>query len=165
MEAISIGDVYEAMGMAVSASQMFERAFVFAANLAIKQHDAETLDQVVPVVANKALKQPIKALLNELSGSVLPSDLENRIAALIERRHIVVHRLAEQTGWPTDHGELQRLEIRQFCLEVAAESLELHTVLILMLADWSKKFPSMTNSIEAMDFSDMYKSTRVKPPA
>lgn len=156
MGEITDGQVYEAIGSAVVASQLFERIFIVASKLAIKQDNIESLDQVVPVLAKKAFKQPVKALLKELDGLPLVANLEQRILKLIENRHRVVHRLVEETGWPISLDQSQRFEIRELCLEVMKESLDLHTAFLKILVEWGKRFPELHESFSRVDTTDMY---------
>ncbi|KQV21049.1 hypothetical protein ASC74_18510 [Pseudomonas sp. Root329] len=155
--------IYEAIGMAVVAAQMFENIFIIACRLAIKQADATTVEDVVPVQADKALKQPVKALLKELSGVQPIAALEDRVLALIERRHIVVHRLQEATGWPGNVTDQQRIDIRELCIEVSAEGLDLHTTFLQLLGEWGKRFPNMQEGIEAAKLHEMYRRDQGLP--
>ncbi|MEX5590827.1 hypothetical protein, partial [Pseudomonas urmiensis] len=98
MEAILDETLCEAVGVAVLSSQAFEKMFVLAARHAIKQADVVTIEDVVSISPRRAFKQPVKALLKEISGAAEVSGLEDRILRYIEERHMVVHRLVE-TDW------------------------------------------------------------------
>lgn len=140
MEQISDSQIYEAIGGAVVSSQMFERTFVTAARLAIKQADAETIEDVVPLKA-AAFKQPVKAILNEISEVGPMPDLVSRIATLVEDRHKVVHRLLGEGSWPGEASLQERIAIRDLCIRVASESIELHRIMQKLLTDWMNRFP------------------------
>jgi hypothetical protein len=154
---VTDGQIYEAIGMAVVSAQLFENIFIIASRLAIKQANVITMEDIVPVQAAKALKQPVKALLKELSGVEPISHLEDRVLALIEKRHTVVHRLQEKTGWPGELNTQQRIAIRELCIEISAESLDLHTIFVQLLGQWAMRFPSMREGIEAAKLHEMYR--------
>lgn len=153
MTVISDASVYEAVGMAVVASQAFEKIFVLAARFAIDQSAVATLEDVVPVDGAKAFKQPITAILRELSGSVQLVDYEGRIKDLTQSRHEVVHRLSQ--SWPATSSDEERIRIRDLCIKVTAESLELLRVFTLMMGEWTKRFPTMKPCIEALNLDEM----------
>lgn len=152
---ISDGEIYEAIGTAVVASQQFEKIFVFAASFAIKQSTVATLEDVVPVNGEKALKQPVMAILKELTGSVQLEGLEARIFTLTQNRHTVVHRISNQ--WPANSSNEERLRIRDLCLSVTSESLDLQTIFTHMMGDWSMRFPRFRATVEALNLSEMYR--------
>lgn len=162
MSEISDGQIYEAIGTAVVASQQFEKIFVFAASFAIKQSTVATLEDVVPVNGTKALKQPVMSVLKELTGSAELDGLEARIVALTQNRHIVVHRISGQ--WPGNTSFEERFRIRELCLSVTSESLDLQTIFAHMMGDWSMRFPQLREKIEALNLSEMYRHP-ASPPA
>ncbi len=133
-------------------SQAFEKMFVLAARHAIKQADALTIEDIVPVNASKAFKQPVTALLKQISGSVEIKDLEERILRYIEDRHIVVHRLVEK-DWS---GEGGLDAIKETCMRVASESIELHKIFTIMFGEWLYKFPEFHAVIEEYEIFKMY---------
>ncbi|WP_115086339.1 hypothetical protein [Pseudomonas wadenswilerensis] len=143
MEQITDAQIYEAIGVAVVSCQMFERIFVVAARLAIKQADADTLEDVVPVHSSTAFKQPVKAILNEVSEIGPMPELVERITSLVEDRHRVVHRLTGEVNWPAAATFEERVEIRALCIRVASESKELHGVMVQLLTDWMSRFPAL----------------------
>jgi nucleoside-triphosphatase THEP1 len=142
-------DLYRAIGMATVSSQLFEKVFVLAARFAFKQPDVRTIEEIVPVKTSTAFKQPVKALLKEISGSVPLPELEDRISALIEKRHRVVHRIVEETGWPGKTStEEQRQDIGQLCDEVISESKLLTDVLYDLMVEWMAKIPELRGALE-----------------
>lgn len=158
----SDASVYEAIGTAVVASQTFEKMFILAARFAIGQSSVATMEDVVPVISAKAFKQPVTAILRELSGSIELVDYEERIINLIQLRHEVVHRISE--SWPAKGCEEERFRIRELCITVTAESLDLLRVFTLMTGEWSKRFPTMKPFIEALNLEEMYQHG-APPPA
>ena len=149
MEQITDSEIYEAIGAAVISSQMFERTFVTAAKLAIKQADAETIEDVVPLRAN-AFKQPVKAILNEISEVGPMPDLASRIGNLIEERHRVVHRLLGEGNWPGDTSPVARFEIRALCIRVTSESIELNEIMQQLLTRWMGRFPQFKEKLNQL---------------
>ncbi len=147
--------IFEAVGMAVIASQAFEKIFVLAARFAIDQSAVTTLEDVMPVDGAKAFKQPITAILRELSGSIELVDYEERIKALTQSRHEVVHRISQ--SWPAASSDAERIRIRELCINVTAESLDLLRVFTLMMGEWTKRFPTMKPHIEALNLDNMFR--------
>jgi len=142
-------DLYRAIGMATVSSQLFEKIFVLAARFAFKQPDVRTIEEIVPVKRSTAFKQPVKALLKEISGAVPSQELEDRLSALIEKRHRVVHRIVEETGWPGNTStEEQRQNIRQLCDDVISESKFLTNVLYDLMVEWMAKIPELLGALE-----------------
>jgi hypothetical protein len=142
MSTETISAVYRAAGEAVLASQIFEFSFVLAAKLALKQADATTIEDVIPISLGRDFKNPVKNLLNELSAAgKVGADLEARITAWLVKRHRVVHReFIESSGWHFDNAEWTTSFI-DLCTEVAGEGKELVAILIPLLLQWLEKFP------------------------
>lgn len=155
MSEITDREIYEAIGTAVAASQQFEKIFVLASSFAIKQSTVATQEEVVPVNGTKALKQPVMSVLKELTGSENLEGLEARIENLTRNRHQVVHRISNQ--WPGRTTFEERFRIRELCIFVTSESLDLQTIFSHMLGDWGKKFPKLRAKIEALNLSEMYR--------
>jgi hypothetical protein len=141
-------ELYKVIGLATMSSQVFEKVFVLAARFAFKQPNARTIEDVVPVKSTTAFKQPVKALLKEINGAVPTQELEDRISALIEKRHRVVHRLVEETGWPGNVAKEQHQHIHQLCTEVISESNFLASVLANLLSEWMEKFPELRGALD-----------------
>jgi hypothetical protein len=141
--------LYKAIGMATVSSQLFEKIFVFAAKFAFKQPDVRTIEDIVPVKMDTAFKQPVKALLNEISEAVPSQELEDRIIALIEKRHRIVHRIVEETGWPgVQATDEERRQIGQLCNDVIEESKHLSTVLYDLTLKWMVDIPELRRALE-----------------
>lgn len=155
MTTISDETLCAAVGIAVLSSQAFEKMFVLAARHAIKQSGALTIEDVVPVDAHKAFKQPVSALLKEISGEFKIKGLEDRVVKYIEDRNVVVHRLVTNTNWLDDEG---REAIRQICLRVASESIVLHQIFTIMFGDWIKRFSGSQAIIDEYEIFKMYES-------
>lgn len=119
-------DLFEALGRAVCVSQMFEFTFITAVRLALKQSDASTLEEVIPLSIAKSFKQPITSVLRELAGKdALDPTLENRIVHWTDCRHRIIHRQFPEGGWPTE-AETEKLRIFiELCNAVANEGLHL----------------------------------------
>lgn len=140
----------ELIGKAVCASQLFEGMFVISMRFAVKQAGAQTIEDVVQISESKAFKQPVKALLNEVSGKPeITQDLEDRISDYLEKRHRVVHRLCMETGWPGQVDKGVETEIRNLCQFVEAESIELAGIVYKMMLGWIAKFPGLQEGFEA----------------
>lgn len=158
MEVITDDALLTVVGLAVLSSQAFEKMFVLAARHAIKQSGALTIDDVVPVDAHKAFKQPLAALLKEISGGLEVDGLEERLVNYIEDRNVVVHRIVTDNDWSSDEG---RETIKQTCLRVTTESLELHKIFTVMFGDWIKRFPGSQIIVDEYELFKMYESTMV----
>lgn len=160
MKAIPDSLLCELIGVAVLSSQAFEHIFVLAAKHAIKQADAQTIEDVVPVNASKASKQPIAAILKEISGDAKIEGFEDRIAALVENRNRLVHRLVSETTW-TD--EKDREVIKELCFSVMSESMNLHRIFTQLFGEWLKRFPAMKDVVEEYEIFKA-QSFRFLPP-
>jgi len=142
-------DLYQSIGRAIIATQMFETMFVLSARLAMKQKDAQILEGIVPISISHAVKQPIKSLLKELSSNAsIDPRLESRIEALIESRHEIVHRQFLSGGWPSLKSDEARVALRERCVMVNTESVALALELIGMLLSWSARFPKLRKEVE-----------------
>ena len=147
MREISDAYLYQKVGSAVVSAQMFERSFIIAARFAVKQHDAKTIEDIVPVNESKALKQAVTALLKEIAGGESISELEVRIATLVEDRHRIVHRLGMETGWPGTINTEQREMISLLCDRVCAESNAVTAILLELMYKWVDKFPKLREGL------------------
>jgi len=134
--------VYRAVGEAVLVSQLFELSFVLAAKLALKQAEATTIEDVVPISQGRDFKNPAKNLLKELSvAGKVDADLEERVTAWLEKRHRVIHReYIESGGWHFDNTEWTQ-SFMDLCVEVASEGKALVGILMPLLLQWLEKFP------------------------
>jgi hypothetical protein len=149
MENEENSELYKAIGMATVSSQLFEKIFVMAARFAFMQPDVRTIEDIVPAKMDAAFKQPVKALLNKISEAVPSQELEDRISALIEKRHRVIHRIVEETGWPGVHAtDEQRRQIGQLCDDVIEESRLLSTVLYDLTLKWMANIPELKGAVE-----------------
>jgi len=141
--------LYKSIGMATVSSQLFEKIFVLAARFAFKQPDVRTIEDIVPVKMDTAFKQPVKALLNEISESGPSQELEDRIITLLEKRHRIIHRIVEETGWPGIQAtDEERRQIRQLCDDVVEESKLLSTVLYDLTLKWMVNIPELRRALE-----------------
>ncbi|UZE14744.1 hypothetical protein [Pseudomonas sp. B21-053] len=149
MESEENSALYKAIGMATVSSQLFEKIFVLAAKFAFKQPDARTIEDIVPLKMDTAFKQPVKALLKEISEAAPSQELVDRISTLIEKRHRVVHRVVEETGWPGIQAtDEQRLQIGQLCDDVIEESKLLSKVLYDLTLRWMANIPELRDTLE-----------------
>lgn len=143
MVEVSDQDLFSAIGLAVVSAQLFEKVFVVAARLAIKQANIEVLEEVETIEVAKAFKQPIKALLKEISGKMPTTELEQRIDRLISERNVVVHKLVDEGPWPGTTTAEERLRLLSMCARVSQESSVLTDVLNSMTAQWLARFPEI----------------------
>jgi len=60
----------------------------------------------------------------------------NRVAALVEKRHRIIHREYLETGWPATRDPLWRREFVKLCAEVSNECKALTVVFTTLLIDW-----------------------------
>src|SRR6266404_2579568 len=139
--------LYQLIGEAVFASQLFEVAFVIAGKLALKQADTHLLDDVEPISQSRSFKQASKVLLNELnSAQSIDPNLAKRIERLIDDRHRVVHRSFLEFGLP---GPLNTEQYAELCRRVTAESQLLLIELIELVFAWMKRFPVRPDAASA----------------
>lgn len=135
--------LFHLVGVTVAASQIFETVFVLGARLALKQANVEVLEDIEPISEAKSFKQPVKALLNELSrAQSLDAGLEARISRLLEDRHRVIHRLFREFGWPAAMSLCKETEFRQLCARVASESNAMSIIFTDLMLSWMKRFPA-----------------------
>jgi hypothetical protein len=140
---------YRLAGLALAASQMFERIFVITAKLAIQQGDAGTLDEIVPLSASRSFKQPLKAIVQELNKvQAISPELEDRFAELIESRHKLVHRAFAEYGWPLFENDEAAAKFRDLCKLIISESIELAQLLEKVSLAWMLKFPETAVSVK-----------------
>jgi hypothetical protein len=140
---------YRLAGCALAASQVFERIFVIAAKLAIQQGDADTLEEIVPLSASRSFKQPIKAIVQELSKvQAISPELENRFAELIESRHKLVHRAFAEYGWPLLENDEAAAKFRDLCKLIISESTELTQLLHKVVLAWMLRFPETAVTVK-----------------
>jgi hypothetical protein len=141
---LEITRLYQLIGEAVYASQLFEVAFVIAAKLPLKQADARLLEDVEPISQSTSFKQASKALLKELNGAQsIDRNLAGRIERLVDDRHRVVHRSFLEFGFP---GPLKTEQFAVLCRRVTAESQLLLFDLIELVFAWMKRFPAHPDS-------------------
>jgi hypothetical protein len=141
----SQSDLFHAVGVAVASSQIFEVVFVIAGRLALKQADIAELEKIEPLSSSKSFKQPVKALLKELSqvGSVDPK-LEDEISGLLEDRHRIIHRAFLESGWPGQMTEQKTAEFVELCARVSSESQRLAHVFIPLIFAWMARFTELS---------------------
>ncbi|WP_447801237.1 hypothetical protein [Pseudomonas kilonensis] len=143
MEDLSDAALYQAVGLATIASQVFEKVFVVTVRFAVMQDDVHSFDGIKSVEAAKAFKQATTSLLKQISGSVHTERLEERISQLLEDRHRVIHRLIDEGGWPGSCTDAQRGEIFELCGRVRSESVALSEALGPLMAEWVSRFPEI----------------------
>jgi len=142
-------EIHEAVGESILATQIFESTFVYAAQLVLKHQNAKAMKDLEPLSRTKAAKQPVRAILRELSGA-LDSKLEARIDRLIERRHRVVHREFADSGLPFDNP-VWCASFVELCRGVTAEARVLTFVLATMILKWLERFPEAKKAFEEQD--------------
>lgn len=157
--------LFHVVGVAVAASQIFETVFVLGARLALKQADVQVLEDIEPLSQAKAFKQPVKALLNELSqAQSIEVGLEARISKLMVDRHRVIHHLFLEFGWPAAMPVDKETEIRQLCARVVSESNAMSAVFADLLLAWMKRFPATSPTAIAYegDFKKLAARIRIE---
>jgi hypothetical protein len=143
MEDLSDEVIFQAIGVAVVASQVFEKMFVITVRFAVKQSDIHAFKEIKSIETAAAFKQATKSLLNEVSGNVHIESLEDRIDQLIEDRNRIVHRLVEESPWPGPITDDQRREILALCQKVRSESVAIANALTPLITAWVKRFPEI----------------------
>lgn len=143
MEDLSDAALYQAVGLATIASQVFEKVFVVTVRFAVMQDDVHSFDAIKSVEAAKAFRQATMSLLKQISGSVHIERLEERISQLLEDRHRVIHRLVDEGQWPGPCTDVQRGEILELCARVRSESVALGEALAPLMAEWVSRFPEI----------------------
>ena len=143
MAEITDEHLFCAIGHAVVSAQLFEKVFIVAARLAIKHADIQVLQEVETIEVAKAFKQPIKALLKEISGKLPAVELEERIDRLIDERNVVVHHIVDQGPWPGPVTTEERQHLFSLCVRVSEESSVLTEILNAMTEQWIARFPEI----------------------
>ena len=94
---------YAAIGHAVFAAQNLETVLIPIFEFFKMQTAPGYLEKTGGYVSTGAYKVLIKNVVKFLSerGSIAP-DLEARLAAYVDARHLLVHRWVQQHGWPAD---------------------------------------------------------------
>lgn len=142
MEVEDVG-LFAAIGHAVVSAQLFEKLFVITARFAVKQANLKVFEEIKTVEAAEAFKQPIKALLKEVSGDLQASGLAERIESLIDDRNLLVHRLVDESPWPGQITEEQRAHLVSICTRVSEESSAIVEALNPLMREWMVKFPEI----------------------
>lgn len=142
MNAEDVG-LYAAVGHAVVSAQLFEKLFVITARFAVKQADLQVFEEIKTVEAAAAFKQPIKALLKEVSGDLQSGGLAERIERLIDDRNLLVHRLVDEGPWPGEITETQRAHLFSICTRVSEESSAVVEILNPLMREWMGRFPQI----------------------
>ena len=92
---------YTAIGRAVFFAQIFETALVPIFEGFKMQTDPSYLQKTGGHISAGAFKVPIANIVKALSaaGNIAP-DLEARLNAYVEDRHLLIHRWVKEHGWP-----------------------------------------------------------------
>ena len=134
---------YVAVGRAILAAQLFETALVPIFEMHRIHSEPDRLGKTGGYLAAGAFKVPIASIVRILAekGTIAP-DLETRLKAYVEDRHLLVHRWVQERGIPDDNNPKDFLLLAEFALRVEREARELARIFvgyILKYADpdWS----------------------------
>jgi hypothetical protein len=156
-------DLFHLVGVGVAASQVFEVIFVIAAKLVLKQPDVQVLEDIEPISQSKSFKQPVTALLRELSkAQAIEPELEGRVTRLIENRHRMIHRLFLEFGWPAAIPREKEGDFVQLCARVASESQAISIVFVDLVLNWMKRFPAMSETALAHEHKFAELAARIR---
>jgi hypothetical protein len=105
-----------------------------------KHQTSASLSEITPLEKNFS-KPPMKKLLEDLGQYVdVSQEFKRKLANLIERRHILIHRWGIEYGLPDEAEGF--LKITVFSNELAKDANGLTKVLYRYIVEWMSKFPA-----------------------
>ena len=119
----SLNRMYEAIGRAVCAIQIFETLIVVCAEIVRMSTQSLAGEETDWLVNPSRFKVATKLVLKQVanSASVAP-DFEARVVALIDKRHRLIHRWFVENGWPGEADTAEIVRLIAFAHEVETES-------------------------------------------
>lgn len=128
---------YAAIGRAVASAQIFETVLTPIFECFKMQTKPGYREKTGGYVSAGTFKVPIKNIIKALSakGDIAP-DLEGRLNAYVEDRHLLVHRWFQEKGWPAENDTTGFGPIIELANRVEREAREL----TLLFASYMVKF-------------------------
>ena len=113
--------MYETIGRAVIAAQIFESLIVICAEFLRVSSDIISGKTNDGLINPNKFKVATRTILKELSNTNnIDSNFESRISILVEKRHTLIHRWFVKNGLPEEIEEIQKLTL--LAQEVEKES-------------------------------------------
>lgn len=128
---VCMEQAYAAIGRAVFAAQMFETALIPIFEGFRMYTEPGYLEKTGGCLPAGAFKIPIKNVIKALAekGSIA-SDLETRLSAYVEDRHLLIHRWLQERGWPVENDATGFIPIIELANRVEQEAKELARQLV-----------------------------------
>ena len=129
--------MYEAIGRAVWAAQVFETIIVVCVELVRLTKEFEAGALTDGLINPKRFKDATMNLLKKLSASNdIDPTFEAKIAALVDKRHTLIHRWFIEKGWPEDEDVNEIAQVISFAREVEEESQAITRLLLQYVLHW-----------------------------
>lgn len=130
LELPSLSSMYEAIGRAVGAAQIFEAVIVVCSEFVRISKDSLAGNESDGLVNPKRFKVATKLLLKQLAqtNDIAP-EFETRVAALVDKRHTLIHRWYVENGWPGEHDAEEIVKLTTLAQEVESECLQITATL------------------------------------
>ena len=136
---------YKAIGKAILAAQVFETALVPIFEIHRIHIEPDRLEKTGGFIPPGAFKSPLANMVKilVLKGQVAP-ELEQRLLAYIENRHLLVHRWVQEHGWPDDNNPEDFVPLLELAQKVENEALALTRILTTYIVkytepEWAKE--------------------------
>lgn len=120
---------YTAVGRAIIAAQTLETALVPILELHRVHSEPDRLSRTGGYLSAGAFKVPVSSMVKLLAerGSIAPN-LENRLSAYVEDRHLLVHRWIQVHGIPESKADF--IALAKHALRVAQEAHDLTQIFV-----------------------------------
>lgn len=154
---LSVAKMYEAVGRAVGQAQIFEAVVVICAEMVRICKDSLAGNGTDGLVNPNRFKAATRLLLKQLaqSNDIAP-DFEARVAALVEKRHILIHRWFVENGWPGEGDSAEIMKLTAFAQEVESES----RLITLMLVEYILNSDSEFSDVRPR-LADIFQNVKV----
>jgi len=138
-----------AIGKAVIAAQMLETVLIPVFEVFRIHTESGHLEKTGGYITEGAWKVPVRNIVKRLSerGSLAP-DFEQRINALMENRHELVHRWFQKNGSTDESAPLGVARLINLATSVEAEALELMRMLAGYMVKYANPEWSASNMAE-----------------
>lgn len=122
---------YTAVGRAVLATQMLETALVPILEMHRLHAEPGRLTETGGYLSAGAFKVPVSNIVKLLveKGAIAP-DLEERLNAYVQDRHLLIHRWIQERGLPDERSPKDFLLLAEFAVRVEREARELTRMLV-----------------------------------
>ena len=137
--------MHKAVGSAVLSAQIFETVFAVCFQLlGILESGISTPND------EKRFKTPTRNLIKELSGANnIAPEFEGQVNALIERRHLLIHRWYQENGLPGEGDTAHISKLIQLAQEVERESKRISELLTGYIVRWGRLNPEQNLLVDA----------------